>query len=241
MSVIYKKKRTVNTKKIGRFMGLALALIGGTLLMYLLFPLISWQIYFEPVFASQGLATPIPKITVMTQNTITSLIKAEASSLAGVDYNNAQNWYPTINGGASTARSATYTISIPKINVTDAVVSTVDTDLKSHLVQYAGTPQPPDKGNTVIFGHSTLPQLFNPKDYTTIFANLHKIVIGDQVIVKSEGVTYTYKIVNISVVDPEDTSVLAQTPDTSYITIITCTPPGTVWKRLIVKAQLQNL
>ena len=47
-----------------------------------------------------------------------------------------------------------------------------------------------------------------------------------------------YSIENISVVDPDNTSVLEQSFDDSYITLITCTPPGTIWKRLIIKARI---
>ena len=106
------------------------------------------------------------------------------------------------------------------------------------MVNYGGTAVPPDNGNAVIFGHSTLPQLYAEGNYKTIFTFLYKLTVGDEIIVTSTNITYKYRIENISVVDPDNTSVLEQSFDDSYITLITCTPPGTIWKRLVVKARL---
>jgi len=110
--------------------------------------------------------------------------------------------------------------------------------LSEHLVQYNSDSVPPNPGNTVIFGHSTLPQLYDPENYKTIFANLYKLEVGDKVIVKVANIEHSYKIESITVVEPEDTSVLAQNFSDSFLTLITCTPPGTVWKRLILKARI---
>ena len=121
------------------------------------------------------------------------------------------------------------------------MVSTVDTDVGKHLVNYEGTSILGDKGNAVIFGHSTLPQLYNPKDYKTIFANAYKLKIGDNIYGFVNGVSYLYKIYNTTVVDPSDTSIFAQSYNNSYLTLVTCTPPGTVWKRLIIKARLEKI
>jgi len=78
------------------------------------------------------------------------------------------------------------------------------------LVNYQGTGIPGKNGNAVIFGHSTLPQLFNPKDYKTIFANTYKLKDGDTIYVIINNITYTYKIFKIVIVDPDDSSALVQ-------------------------------
>lgn len=238
----YKKSPTLRKKKQLRFVGLGISIIGFLLAAYFFFPLVSWQIYFAPVFASQSLTTPIPTSGIITQGSIQSLITTAAQSLSGVDYTNAQNWYPMVHQNTTDSpQTSFYYISIPRINITNAIVSTVDNDLQQHLVNYGGTAIPPEKGNAVIFGHSTLPQLYNPKDYKTIFANAHKLQTDDLITVKVNNVEYTYRIFKILVVNPEDTSVLAQDYDDRYLTIITCTPPGTIWKRLVVKARLENI
>ena len=92
----------------------------------------------------------------------------------------------------------------------------------------------------MIFGHSTLPQLFNPKNYKTIFANAYLLKENDLIYATVENITYKYRVYNISVVDPKDTSIFTQDLNDSYITLVTCTPPGTIWKRLIIKARLEK-
>lgn len=226
-----------------KVVALSVSLLGILALFYISFPLLSWQVYFVPVFASQNIAAPIPKTTIVSQSTLKSLLTQAGSTLKGVDYTNAQNWFPTYDTSThqKTTSIASYKLSIPKLTIKDAIVSTVDNDLSIHLVNYAGTGIPPQKGNAVIFGHSTLPQLFNSKDYKTIFATAHTLRIGDEVIAEVEGVMYKYRIFNISVVDPEDTSIFTQTYEDSYLTLVTCTPPGTTWKRLILKSRLEKI
>lgn len=238
-SYYYKKTATINYKKTLRIFSLFIALLGALVVTYIFFPLISWEIYFAPVFASSNIQAPIPKTTIMTPSVLQSLLAQAAPN--SLDYTNAENWFPTVKAETTTPPLATYTLSIPKISVENAVVSTTDYDLASHLVHYGGTALPSEKGNAVIFGHSTLPQLFNPVDYKTIFAHAFKLKVGDEVFVSANNIVYRYKIFSIIIVDPTDTSVLAQNYDDAYLTIITCTPPGTTWKRLVIKSRLEKI
>ena len=109
------------------------------------------------------------------------------------------------------------------------------------MVNYSGTALPPQNGNAVIFGHSTLPQNYQSNNYKTIFTYLYKLTPGDEIIVNSAKVDYKYKVEKIIVVDPENTTVLEQNYDDSFLTLVTCTPPGTVWKRLVVKAKIERI
>lgn len=224
-----------------RLIGLVILLGGLSIVFYVFSPLILWQFTLAPAFADQQVTVPIPNHNLVTTVNLASLVNTSLETLSGIDFNNAANWYPHYDFNHSAPREASYFLSIPKLHINNAFVSTRDTDLSKHLVNLAGTSVPPDKGNTVIFGHSTLPQLFNPNDYKTIFANAHTLQEGDTIIATVNDVVYTYTIFSITVVEPDDTSVLSQSFDDSYITLITCTPPGTIWKRLIVKARLQKL
>lgn len=239
----YEKAKSYNKKPSGKILGILITIGGIFLLLYAMLPLISWQVYFAPVFASQSVEVPIPKTTVITPYNITSLILTGINTLGGTDYTNAQNWFPNLNleKQDKNQRIESYMLSIPSLGIYDATVSTVDYDLAKHLVNYPGTEIPPRNGNSVIFGHSTLPQLFNPKDYKTIFATLYKIKMGNEIFVKSSGVLYKYRVYSIIVVDPLDTSIFSQQYDNSYLTLVTCTPPGTTWKRLIVKTRLEKI
>lgn len=246
MSKYYYKKTSTNfLRKTIRIISLICLTIGLSIAIYIFFPFISWQIYFEPVFASQNITSPIPKSIVVNSSLIGNLIANAKNTINGVDYTNAENWFPGLSisrlGQKGIPKVVSYTLSIPKIQVDNAYVSTVDNNVGIHLVNYQGTSIPGNLGNAVIFGHSTLPQLFNPKDYKTIFANAYKLKIGDKITAHVNNVSYLYKIYSITVVDPSDTSLFFQSFDNSYITLVTCTPPGTVWKRLIIKSSLEKI
>lgn len=238
--VYYKQKRTLQSRTIVRTVGAIISVVGLLGTLYVFFPVLSWQLYLQPAFAANDITSPIPQTKLVNASTWESLL--EQTMHLGDNLDDAKNWFAnTAIQNSITPSLAQYTISIPKLKITDAIVSTVDEDLANHLVNFQGTALPPDKGNSVIFGHSTLPQLYNPKDYRTIFAYAHTLKIGDDILVTADNVSYKYTINNITIVDPDDTSVLAQNYDNSYLTIVTCTPPGTTWKRLIIKSTLQKI
>lgn len=238
----YYHKKKINTRRLIKILGLSTTLIGLFALLYIFFPLVSWQVYFANVFASYDIASPIPKNTIVNSYSIQSLLTTSVQTLSGVDYTNAQNWFPNVNlPKGNQPIIPTYSLVIPSLGIKNAVVSTSDYNLANHLINYPGTSLPPQNGNAVIFGHSTLPQLFNPMDYKTIFATLYRLKIDDQIFILISGVSYEYKIYGITVVEASDTSFFAQQYDNSYLTLVTCTPPGTTWKRLIVKARLVPL
>ncbi|MFH1832693.1 MAG: sortase [Candidatus Levyibacteriota bacterium] len=237
----YQTKGKLNSRKIIRFFGLIIFLCGFLAILYVFFPLISWQIFFAPIFASQDIAAPIPKTTIVNSSSITSLF-SQATDNLGTNYLDAQTWFPGYKSrNAQGLKTQSYIMSIPTLGIKNANVTTIDNDLEKHLVNYGGTAIPPDNGTAVIFGHSTLPQLFNSKDYKTIFATVYKLKIGDEFSVNVNGVTYIYKIYNIIVTDPSDNSIFTQDFTSSYIALVTCTPPGTTWKRLIIKAKLAKI
>lgn len=244
MNNYYYKKDTRRIKKNFRITSLAVTAVGLFVLVYIFFPLVSWQLYFAPVFASQSIAAPIPKTTVVNPATFQALLSEATAAMSGVDYTNALNWFPNqspSNGGEHGAKIPFYYLSIPKLDIKNAVVSTQDYDLGKHLVNYLGTSVPPDNGTAIVFGHSTLPQWFNPKDYKTIFAKAYTLQIGDEIFIENSEVSYRYKIFNTLIVSPQDSSVFSQNFDNSYITLVTCTPPGTTWKRLLIKARLEKI
>ncbi|MBP9716549.1 MAG: sortase [Candidatus Levybacteria bacterium] len=236
MGKIYYKGKRRNYKLLVRIGSIGVLIFGAILFAYTFFPLLSWQIYFAPAFASQKIQAPIPNQTVISPTNLGTLIENATRSM-NRDYTNAYNWYP----GAEAQKSnnvATYKISFPKIGIADAEVSNKDTDLTRHMVQFNSDTLPGKDGNSVIFGHSTLPQLYDPNNYKTVLANAYKLEVGDEINTEVNGAKHKYKIISITVVEPTDTSVLAQNFTDSFLTIITCTPPGTIWKRLIIKARI---
>lgn len=231
-------------KKI-KFLGFVLVSFGIAVVAYVFFPVISYYIYLSSAFASSNYQTPVPDRFVLKNEThISDLLEQGLSSLA-YDYTDASNWFPNADSDFEKIPNGKkiefYEMSIPKLGINNAKVSAVDTKLSEHLVQYFTTSNNPiEKGTSVIFGHSTLPQLFSESNYKTIFANLHTLKTGDEFTVSVENKNYTYKIFSIEIVNPTDPNIFSQSFDNSYITLVTCTPPGTVWKRLIVRASLTS-
>jgi sortase A len=242
MAKKYYRKSSINFKKITKFISLLILATGLIIVGYIFFPLISYQIYFASAFNEREITAPIPKATVMNNSTIASLLNSASTNFfSGLDYSNAANWFPNVKLQKQVQKIELYSLSIPKLGIEEATVSTMDTELSKHLVNFGGTAIPPNKGTAVIFGHSTLPQLYNPKDYKTIFANIHTLKIGDQIMVNVANISYTYKITNTIIVDSTDASIFEQNFNDSYLAIITCTPPGTTWKRLILRAKLEKV
>jgi sortase A len=158
---------------------------------------------------------------------------------ANVDYTNPKSWFPTAPVlPPQPSRITHYNLSIPKLGIEEATVQIGGDDLMESLIHYHGTALPGQYGNTVVFGHSVLPQFFNPKNYRTIFSTLPKIEEEDEVLVEFDGIRYRYLVREIFETAPEDISVLEQSYQSQWLSLITCVPPGTYLKRLVVRAQL---
>lgn len=73
-----------------------------------------------------------------------------------------------------------------------------------------------DKGNVIIIGHSG--------NYNnSYFANLYKLELNDTAILKYNGKSYTYKIVNIYTDDKDGTVTIYRDETKNTLTLITCT------------------
>ena len=94
-------------------------------------------------------------------------------------------------------------------------------------------------GNSFITGHSILPQFADPKDYKAIFTELPKLGIGDEVLIDLGDKTIRFVVQYSKVVEPDDLSVLGPiTQNGRNLTLMTCVPPGTNTKRLVVVTSL---
>jgi len=156
-----------------------------------------------------------------------------------VDYSNPTNWFPTaprLSGQES--KITDYNISVPKLKIEKAIVRINGNDLSTGLIHYPGTSLPGQYGNAVIFGHSVLPQFFNPKNYNTIFSTIPTLREGDDILVDFDGILYHYQVVKLTEVLPGDVSVLEQRYDGEYLSLVTCVPPGTYLRRLVVQSRL---
>jgi sortase A len=206
---------------------------GGLMLLWAVWPILSFTISSEAYLSK--IITPVADAQKTAQPTSLSPVAFAA------DYSNVNMWYPMSPQKHIVTPVNTYTLSIPKLKIENALVTISGDDLGDSLVHYGGTALPGQYGNAVVFGHSTLPQFYSPTNYKTIFSLLPTLKAGDDISVTYDGVTYTYTVVELLVLDPTDLSVLEQRFDDSYLTLVTCVPPGTTWKRLNVLAKLHTL
>ena len=183
----------------------------------------------SPIKGNPDIVSPLPE-------------KEVKGSVGEIDYTKASNWFV---GGArsedfSNEKIDFYTLSIPKLKIENATVAIGGEDLSKSLIQYPGTATPGKRGNSVIFGHSILPIFYNPKDYLAIFSTLPTLKKGDEININYDGITYQFRVEDMFEVAPTDIQVLEQNSADSFLTLVTCVPPGDPRKprRLIVRARV---
>lgn len=217
----YHKKRAL------RSIGFICAFCGTIVLFYVMYPILKYEVT-SPRFAS--FLSPVPEGA--------GLVYANDNF---PDYTKASNWFDADDFQEAQSSSVKYfTISIPRLKIKGAAVAIGGEDLSESLIQYPSTALPGKRGNAVIFGHSVLPQFFNPKDYLTIFSTLPTLEEGDHIYVNYDGVSYSYQVEDMFEVQPTDLQVLEQNTSDSFLTLITCAPPGHPLRprRLVVRARV---
>lgn len=137
-----------------------------------------------------------------------------------------------------------YAIVIPKIGAVAPVVQDVD-PLDSAIYQFAltkgvahakGTANPGQNGNIFLFAHSSA-DLFTASKYNSIFYLVHHLNQGDRLKIWYRGEEYHYQVVTKEFVNSNATKYLTQKSSSEVLTLMTCWPPGTTYKRLIIVAK----
>jgi len=220
----------VDKKRATRTLSFTLVGLGMLFLFNASWPIISYELFTSRDFHRSDLISPI----IDSGRVLGANISGNNQ-----DSTDANTWFegsPSLPNIESKVHY--YNISVPKLGIKNAVVEISGSDLKHALVHYKGTALPGQIGNSVIFGHSALPQFYSPSDYLTIFTKLPTLKKGDEMIVDYDGIRYRYLVEEMFEVEPTDIEVLAQKYDDSYLTLITCVPPGTLLRRLIVRARI---
>ncbi|MBI3559273.1 sortase [Candidatus Gottesmanbacteria bacterium] len=227
MYIYLKAKPKKPPRKIPKILSTAFLVLGLVILGQAVLPVAFWYFFNMPEISG--------KIISPLASTFPPLVAA-----AEVDSYKPANWFATAVPVSQNNQLKTYTLTISKLDI-DAATVEFGGDLKKSLVAWPTSPPPGTYGNNIIFGHSELPQFSNSKSYSGIFTFLMNLNKGDEIFVDYDGVRYKYVVVDKKVVDPTDLSVLEQRFDAGYLTLITCVPPGTLWKRGIIKAKLASL
>ncbi|MFP7706558.1 class C sortase [Trueperella sp. LYQ141] len=124
-------------------------------------------------------------------------------------------------------------LQIPSIDLDLPVYhGTSDDTLLKGLGHLEGTSLPVGGADThaVITGHRGLAS-------ATMFTNLDKVEVGDDIRIEIFGEILTYQVRTIEVVEPEEQEKLRIVPGKDLLTLVTCTPLGINTHRILVTAE----
>jgi sortase A len=242
---IYLKKDNSVKRKMVNYFSYVTLVLGAFLLFWSFYPILSFELYSR-LFIQNNIQSPLPKSMMASSLEQANSVLSNTHSVFSNnlrDFTDVKLWFPNRVKNYHLPKLALkeYQLSIPKINIKNVRVVVNGEDLSKYLVHFMAQSAPGEYGNIVIFGHSTLPQLYNPKDYKTIFTYLPSLEKKDHIYLKVNDISYEYEIFDMFVIDPDQVSVLEQHNDASYLTLITCVPPGTFWKRLVIRAKMTKL
>lgn len=249
--------RPARKPRLKRIIAPALITVGSLLIANVAWPIIQSEVVItsqlkrEPIVSARPSTSSINVIPSSTRDQAPTipLPAPRTPQVLGqdVDYTKARNWFPTAEFPDASAYNVTkYTISIPAIDVYNAEVVIGGESLEEGLIHYPGTSRPGQLGSPVIFGHSVLRSFYNPDEanpnrYKSIFSYIMTLEEGDEIIVDFDNITYTYKMKEKVVVEPEDVYILQQQLSNRELKLVTCTPEGTYLRRGIVIAQLVDI
>jgi len=135
-------------------------------------------------------------------------------------------------------------IVIPKIEANAKVIPNIDPEnpaiyqraLTRGVAHALGTKYPGEEGNIFIFAHSGQ-DFLEANRYNAVFYLLSKLEKGDEIFIFYQNKKYRYTVSDKKTVAPEEAQYIADTPGKYTLTLMTCWPGGTTWKRLVVRAE----
>ena len=128
-------------------------------------------------------------------------------------------------------------VSVPIISISSRQDKVLQEGLKRGAIIFPETSFPGKKGNCVIVGHSSN-YPWRKGNYDNVFVLLDKLRKGDEVEIFWKEKKFKYIIFEeAKIVKTGQMEILAPT-EKSILTLMTCWPIGTNYKRLIVKGKL---
>lgn len=153
---------------------------------------------------------------------------------------------PTSAENAIEPVDAEFGIVVPKISANAPIVAQVDPN-RPEVYQYAltkgvaharGTSLPGEGGNIFLFAHSA-GDFYDANRYNAVFYLLYKLEPQDDLYVFYKGTKHHYSVTQSRIVDASEVQYLkpASGNGSEQLTLMTCWPPGTTLKRLVVTSQ----
>jgi len=138
-------------------------------------------------------------------------------------------------------------IVIPKIAANAKVVANVDPfaekeyqkALTKGVAHAKGTALPDQIGNTFIFAHSSI-DWYIANRYNSVFYLLNKLEKSDDIFIFYQKQRYHFQVIEKKIVDQSKINYLKGDRQNKILTLMTCWPPGTNLKRLIIQAKIKR-
>lgn len=135
-------------------------------------------------------------------------------------------------------------IVIPKINANAKIIRNVNPyvpaiyqqALSQGVAHAQGTGLPGEKANIFLFAHSS-GNWYQANRFNSVFYLLYKLEEKDLIEVYFHQQKFSYQVTNKIYVDPGSVEYLSRNRVEETLTLMTCWPPGTTAKRLIVEAK----
>lgn len=135
-------------------------------------------------------------------------------------------------------------IVIPKIGANASIVPDVNwrdsavyqRALTRGVAQAEGTSRPGIPGNMFLFAHSGI-DFYEAARYNAVFYLINKLEPGDLIDILYREKRYVYAVTGKEFVGEEAVEYLQGKGSGETLTLMTCWPPGTTLKRLIVRAK----
>jgi sortase A len=137
-----------------------------------------------------------------------------------------------------------FSVVVPKIDAAADVVANVDTAdkeeyleaLRNGVAHAKGTYFPGQSESIFLFAHSTDSPV-NFSRYNAVFYLLRKLEEGDTVLLYFADKKYVYEVEDKFTTNIDDTTWITESTDDERLLLMTCDPPGTTWRRLIIQAR----
>ena len=136
-------------------------------------------------------------------------------------------------------------IVVPKIFANAKIIANVNPfDQKEYQIALtkgvahaAGTSFPGQLGNVFLFSHSSV-NFYEANRYNSIFYLLSKLEKEDEIDLYYKGQKFVYKVIDKKIVGAEAVSYLSGKAEKKALTLMTCWPPGTTLKRLLIIGEI---
>lgn len=127
-------------------------------------------------------------------------------------------------------------VIIPAMQLDETIHEVPSTkSIRNDIWRRPNTSTPDKGGNTVLVGHR-----FTYTNPTGVLYHLDKVAVGDEIGLTWNNKRYVYKVSEIKVTTPRNTTIEAATPN-PQLTIYTCTPLWNPKQRLVVIAPLEKI